>query len=243
MICRTLPHLVLEGPAQMALDHALLDAVDADPRSGYFRTYEWARPTLSLGCLQRWSEADERWRDVAVVRRPTGGGAIWHHHDLTYALILPRSRPDSDRAERLYATVHGAIRQALCDAGIASERCGVTDVRKVRDRPFLCFTDHHAEDIVISGLKVVGSAQRRRPSAVLQHGSLLLARSATTPELPGLRETASPPTATLRDLLRRRVVEALELTPREEGIPPVLLDAAGRLTADVYSDRDWTFGR
>src|SRR5689334_9170111 len=80
MHCRLLPHEVRSGPANMALDEALLDAVDAEPSSAVLRTYGWSEPTLSLGYFQAIAEAeaDPRWRDVPIVRRPSGGGALWH---------------------------------------------------------------------------------------------------------------------------------------------------------------------
>ena len=57
--------------------------------------------------------------------------------------------------------------------------------------PFLCFSRGDARDIVLGQHKVLGSAQRRRRGAVLQHGSLLLALSEFAPEFPGLRELTS----------------------------------------------------
>src|SRR5271157_5493692 len=57
-------------------------------------------------------------------------------------------------------------------------------------RSFLCFTDPDPEDIMASGFKVVGSAQRRRSGAILQHGSLLLKQSDRTPELLGVCDLA-----------------------------------------------------
>ncbi len=91
LTCRVLPYETADGPANMALDEALLDAVAADAETAYLRTYGWTVPTLSLGYFQRLAEvqADARWQSVAVVRRLTGGGAIWHHQEVTYALIVP----------------------------------------------------------------------------------------------------------------------------------------------------------
>src|SRR3954454_7619680 len=91
MFCRILPHEVREGPANMAWDEALLDAVNNEPTTAVLRTYGWAEPTLSLGYFQRFAaaEADPRFQDAAIVRRPTGGGALWHELEITYALIVP----------------------------------------------------------------------------------------------------------------------------------------------------------
>src|SRR5947209_20176933 len=90
---RVLPHESGDGPWNMALDEALLDSVAADPSRAVLRTYSWSVPTLSLGYFQRFAEsqADPRWRSVPIVRRPTGGGALWHDREVTYAVVIPRS--------------------------------------------------------------------------------------------------------------------------------------------------------
>ena len=102
----------------MALDEAMLEAVARD-EAAYLRFYGWTVPTLSLGYFQRMAEvrADPRWRRRPIVRRPTGGGAIWHHHELTYALAVPAGSPLVRPNTALYRAVHGAIARVL-----ASER-------------------------------------------------------------------------------------------------------------------------
>jgi lipoate-protein ligase A len=189
------PYEIADGPANMALDEALLDVVSAPEKSGaVLRTYGWSEPTLSLGYFQRLAQVrgDSRFRTVAMVRRPTGGGAIWHHHELTYALAVPSEHPLARPSTRLYQAVHAAIVGGLVGFGIQVDRRGEVfpppDCERIR--PLLCFTDRSADDILFEGTKVVGSAQRRREGAVLQHGSFLLARSCQTPELAGLCDVA-----------------------------------------------------
>ena len=179
----------------MALDEAMLDAVAEDASFATMRTYGWAEPTLSLGYFQRITDAegDIRWRGSAIVRRPTGGGAIWHHHELTYAIVLPASHPLAHRRVELYREVHRAIADLLRSRGLEAERRGDSSVRGRANRPFLCFSDADPEDVVYRGVKIVGSSQRRRSEAILQHGSLLLERSPTTPELAGAGDLADVP--------------------------------------------------
>src|SRR5437763_13399975 len=74
-----------DGPAHMAADEALLDHAAATGRPA-LRFYAWDPPTLSLGYFQ---SAADRQPGLPYVRRPTGGGAIFHHCELTYALALP----------------------------------------------------------------------------------------------------------------------------------------------------------
>ncbi|MBX6312605.1 MAG: lipoate--protein ligase family protein [Isosphaeraceae bacterium] len=229
----------------MALDEALLDAIDVDPSSAAFRTYGWSEPTLSLGYFQKIAEAeaDPRWYGVPIVRRPTGGGAIWHDRELTYALVVPRSHPLARRASDLYRAVHGAMAAALRSRGIEAMPRGPTAAASAARRPFLCFADHDPEDIIIAGGgKVVGSAQRRRPGAVLQHGSLLLSQSTRTPELPGLSEFAGPEAAALAwsEILRARVPAALGLEARAAEITPDERRRAAALEVAVYRNPAWT---
>jgi lipoyl(octanoyl) transferase len=244
MHCRVLPHLVLDGPGNMALDEALLESVAADPSEAAFRTYEWSEPTLSLGYFQRNAdaEADPRWRAAPRVRRPTGGGAIWHHREVTYALIIPRSHPLSRRAGDLYLAVHSAIAQALKSQRIDARRRAESPFDPPESRPFLCFLDRDPEDLVVGGIKVVGSAQRRRSGAVLQHGSLLLAASPIAPELPGVLDLAPGPRTDPIDwprLLREGIPVALDLVPGDRMLADSERESAADLERRVFRDRSW----
>ena len=196
--CSVLSYEILGGPVNMALDEALLNRVAARPEEAYVRTYGWSEPTLSLGYFQSLGQAmaEARWRGIPIVRRASGGGAIWHHHELTYAVVLPAHHRLARPSTSLYRTVHAAILDVLRGEGLdLHRRADRGPARQGRARtslplPFLCFTDRDPEDIVADGFKVVGSAQRRRAGAILQHGSVLLCRSERTPELRGISDLA-----------------------------------------------------
>ncbi len=245
MICRVLPHELGDGPSNMALDEALLDSVAEDPSAAVVRTYAWSIPTLSLGYFQTMAEleADPRWASVPIVRRPTGGGALWHDHEVTYAVVVPSLHPAARPSRTLYRVIHEAIVGRLQSCGIEAGRRGEMKIGEESGRrPFLCFTDRDSEDIVFQGEKLVGSAQRRRSGAVLQHGSLLLSRSKTTPELPGLSDLATEPTdpSTWAEVLQIILPEALELPTRAETIRSDERRRAEVLRRVVYSDPSWT---
>lgn len=216
-----------------------------DSSTAFFRTYGWTVPTLSLGYFQsiREAESDPRWRSVPIVRRPTGGGAIWHHHELTYCVALPKSHPLGGGSRDLYAAVHGALAELLRAHGVAASRRGGQSSHKIGEsRGFLCFTDRDAEDIVAAGLKLVGSAQRRRSGAILQHGSMLLAGSDSTPELSGAREIASvsfdPRLWSLE--VNEVVPRALGLEPEARPLPAAVRVRADELRRSVYRNDSWT---
>src|SRR5262249_35711609 len=82
MISDLFPFLTADGATQVADDEALLESAAATGRPA-LRFYTWDPPTLSLGYFQPFAD---RLPGLPVVRRMTGGGAIVHHHELTYAL-------------------------------------------------------------------------------------------------------------------------------------------------------------
>ncbi|MFQ5734136.1 MAG: biotin/lipoate A/B protein ligase family protein [Planctomycetaceae bacterium] len=187
----------LPGSRNMAVDEALLEAAVNDGRCAV-RVYRWCEPTVSLGYFQRHEdvEADSPLAGLAVVRRFTGGGAILHHHEWTYSCALPAGHPAAAVPYDLYATVHRAIMNVLRDRGVSAQSRSDdtrTDLRGLTPSgsPFLCFSRRDPNDVVLNGRKIVGSAQRRRKGAVLQHGSILVRASKHAPHLPGIADLVS----------------------------------------------------
>ncbi|MEW4489410.1 lipoate--protein ligase [Thalassoglobus sp. JC818] len=174
------------GEENMAVDAEMLRvAVEEDLAT--VRTYFWSEPTVSLGHFQARGPVSlpDQFRDLPVVRRLSGGGAILHHHELTYSIALPKSHSLREHPTQLYEIAHEIIIELLAEAGINARMRGDD---AFEDESFLCFLRGDARDIIIGNHKVVGSAQRRRQGAILQHGSLLLAQSNFAKELPGVSE-------------------------------------------------------
>jgi lipoate-protein ligase A len=181
--CRLLPYETATGAVNMAADETLLEAALAGTAS--LRCYGWTAPTVSLGYFQ----PAKVWRDdpllqgLPMVRRPSGGETLVHHHELTYCLALPAGPPWQDRrswAERM----HGVIMAALESLGVSTEPA----LREEAGPSHLCFQHPTPGDVLVAQAKVVGSAQRKRRGALLQHGAVLLATSPWAPRLPGIRE-------------------------------------------------------
>ena len=107
----------------------------------------------------------------AWVRRPTGGAAILHHLEITYALALPAG-PPWHTSESWLCRFHHAVAAALKGFGVESRAVVCGEEQKLG--PFLCFQHQTPGDLLVEGHKVVGSAQRRPHGATMQHGSILL---------------------------------------------------------------------
>ena len=165
------------GAENMAIDESLLVAADQRGRA-FLRLYRWSPPCLSLGR----NEPDHRYDRAAierlgwsVVRRPTGGRAVWHEHEVTYAVAAPIAAFGSLRES--YRAIHERLARALrtlgADATLASPRPAI----RLSAGPAACFAAPVGGEVLVNGKKVVGSAQVRRGSAFLQHGSILLGGS------------------------------------------------------------------
>ena len=184
-VCRLLPYAVADGPHNMAADEVLLESALAGVAS--LRFYGWTTATVSLGYFQpeRVRLEDERLAGLPFVRRPSGGGTLVHHHEITYAFGLPPG-PPWQTGEPWLARMHRLIAAALARLGVAARPHAPAGDEPFRG--FLCFQHLTAGDLLLGPGKVVGSAQRRQRGALLQHGAILLAASPHTPMLPGIRE-------------------------------------------------------
>jgi lipoyl(octanoyl) transferase len=194
------------GALNMAADEWLLERAVHEGQAS-LRFYTWAAPTISLGHFQASGQPEpnpDRFAGLDWVRRLSGGGAILHHHELTYSCVVPVGHPFSHEPRSLYGAVHAILIDVLRDAGVDARLRGQTESE--REGSFLCFSRGDAQDIVVGSDKIVGSAQRRRKGAVLQHGSLLWERSPHAPEFRGICDlgaSAARPEAIVEELTVR----------------------------------------
>lgn len=255
--------LIIDPPApgawNMAVDEALLSQA-ADEGFATLRFYQWSPATLSLGYFQPIAERDEHAasRGAAVVRRLSGGGALLHDRELTYAACLPADHPFSRQSTSIYGLVHRALIDVLATHGVAAQLyadAAAPDARTPHgseDDQFLCFLRRTADDVVATSptepatwAKIAGSAQRRRRGAVLQHGSLLLAASPFAPELPGIREACGvafdPPE--LADAWAARLAETLKLSLNRTDGPAAAPGNPLATLVQKFQSSQWTARR
>jgi lipoyl(octanoyl) transferase len=166
-----------DGPRNMAVDEAILEAVGQERVPPTLRLYRWDPPCLSLGYSQSAKDINlgalsrEGW---GIVRRPTGGRAILHTDELTYAVIAPLTEP---RVTGSVLESYRRLSQALLDAlhrldlpAVAQEEYSS---QSSTSEP-VCFEHPSNYEITVNGKKLVGSAQARQRWGVLQHGTLPL---------------------------------------------------------------------
>jgi lipoate---protein ligase len=225
---RYLPLLDAPGPLQMAIDHWLLEQHRHGHLPPTLRFYTWSPAAISLGYHQRrwpadWDQLVWQGKSVDLVRRPTGGRAVLHQGDLTYAVIASGL---SGQRQQAYAY--------LCEfLWLGWRSLGWQLNYGQAQRSYIhqpnCFSTATAADLVLSnGYKLIGSAQVWRQGAVLQHGSMRLqpdldlfgqmfdASSAGTEIAPSVQQLA--PLATDRQIPlpdQSALIAALEQAARE----------------------------
>jgi lipoyl(octanoyl) transferase len=202
-----------DAATNMALDEAMLRAAPALGAT-LVRLYTWDRRSVSFGRNQRcegiYSAERCRALGVPVVRRLTGGRALLHARELTYAVAAPSSAAPSLRGgyDAINTVLLAALRSLGVDATVAAPL-----VRTAAPGLAPCFQSPSAGELVVEGAKLVGSAQHRDASAFLQHGSILLADD--------------------QELLRELAMVPLPPSPRPATLSEVLGDVAPSDVADA----------
>lgn len=231
--CRVIVDRVPQSGAwNMAVDELLLQAAVDDDRSS-LRWYRWDQPTVSVGYFQDPAAIGQfpKLALLPVVRRLSGGGAIVHDVELTYACALPASHPLAREPRELYTLIHGAIVDVLAEFGVIAKLRGSEETG--RSGEFLCFSRGDSFDVVVGAEKVLGSAQRRRKGAILQHGALVLRRSAYAPQFSGILDLVAV-TIDVERLLERLVAQVAGLLSEnvyEQPLSAAELDGARKQAA------------
>lgn len=244
------------GARNMALDEALLASA---AQAHTLRLYWFAPPCLSLGAHQPLDEVDRAAcaaAGVEIVRRPSGGRAVLHDGELTYALVGPAVGPVfGDGVLPSYRRIGAALVDCCARLGLAvasgAQGRGVSGPS--------CFGAAAPYEPLADGAKLAGSAQLRRGGAVLQHGSLRLSRprveTATLlrERRAGQRIPADP--ASLSDLLGRSISREAACSALRDAfaerfavaLRPGALSAAERTAAEALEERyggaEWTARR
>lgn len=211
--------LLLSGPGDaawnMAVDEILLGTGASRPT---LRLYGWEPPAVSLGRFQR-TLPPRIPRGTPVVRRPTGGGAIYHFREVTFALACSTHIPPlAGGRMTAYDRVNEAIATALDRLGVQAH---LWQGRAIASDG-LCFDARSPSDLIHAGRKIAGSAQRRRGDRLLLHGVLPLDPNPLAASSTSLREATGREVtvAEAEGLLVESFAERLGIRLAEAGLTP-----------------------
>ena len=255
------------GAWNMAVDEAILIAAGNNESAPTLRLYSWEPPCLSIGYAQPIADADlsrlqaHGWD---LVRRPTGGRAILHTDELTYAVIGPQHEPRlAGGVLESYQVLATALLEALHRLSVPAETESHTySPQSYATNGAVCFEVPSNHEITARGRKLLGSAQARRREGILQHGTLPLhgdlrrivdvlaypdqdQRSAAAARLVERATTVETVLGEAPEWLE--VVQAfinafvcklnLRLEPGE--LSGLELERAGHIMAEKYANREW----
>jgi lipoate-protein ligase A len=240
----------------MATDEALLRRARRSAET-VFRLYGWSRPTVSLGRNQigrgRYDVERARSQGIDFVRRPTGGRAILHDREITYAVAAPIEAFGSLRES--YRAINRLLLEALRSLGVDAREAEVS-TRSPTPGVAPCFEAPVAGEVVAGGRKLIGSAQVRDGDAFLQHGSILIDNDqhllstllddpqpipapATIRALTGRALTAPE----FADALSQALCSATGRQPEPLELEDWLIADAQHLVRTRYAVADWTWRR
>ena len=209
----------------MSMDEILLEEA-GNLGAPLIRTYRWDRPSLSIGSSQLYPESEAA--RYAIVRRPTGGGNVYHDADLTYTAVVPAGHAltNLNRMES-YRVFHEAMLPMLAALGVTAELQN-SETAHVDRATMKCFVSPSRFDVVAEGDggKYAGAAQRRTRNGILHQGSIRLAVAGGDWEK-----------------LNAALIAALEsffhIRFRERKIPAEWIERAESLARAKYESAEW----
>ncbi len=229
----------------MGLDEALL--ANLNLLGPTLRVYGWAPPAVSIGYFQSMEEEVDvnvaRQKGVDLIRRITGGGAVYHHYEITYSIVM---EPPRGSILESYHIINKGVIKALQSLGLDAKYQGINDV-------------------VVGIKKISGNAQTRRYGGLLQHGTLLID---VDPD--EMFEILRVPEEKMKDKMIKNVKDrvtslkhegvdlefeelskilvagfkdALGVSIYEDELPDEVYQYAHKLEADKYGSHSWNFRR
>jgi lipoate-protein ligase A len=166
---------VQDAAMNMAIDESVLTHHLNGEVPPTLRVFRWSQPSISLGRFQSIEReiVSERCKQlgVALVRRPTGGRAVYHHDEFTYSIVISKRYGVPPGVVAAYAYLAQGLLAALRLVGVQAE---LSDERVSKHPSAACFASSTQADLTSGGFKLIGSAQVWKDDALLQQGSLPL---------------------------------------------------------------------
>lgn len=170
-----IPYQIQTGSENMQIDSELLDsAIEKGLNEPIFRLYGWSPACISLGRNQKDDFLDKKFlkeNNIDIVRRLTGGRALLHDKELTYSFICPaKYLKNGGNVVESYKEISEFLIEKLAKLGIYTD---FGTQKAVKTKFDFCMLISTGADLCYQGKKLVGSAQCRKNSYILQHGSIL----------------------------------------------------------------------
>jgi lipoate-protein ligase A len=218
-LCEVLSPEPSQGPWQMAADEVLLHRC-AQPT---LRIYRWAEPQVTFGFFGVWKGIAEKFPELRLTRRWTGGGVVEHGTDFTWSLCLPAQHELARlRGADFYRVLHEAVVEVLRQAGAVDAMLAPAGAGDD-----LCFARPVAHDVVDGSEKIAGGALRRTRAGVLYQGSIRVDADAdkelrkrfcgALAQTQSAREFSPQELALIEQLVERRYGNPLWLRERRDG--------------------------
>ncbi|GCF07484.1 lipoate--protein ligase family protein [Dictyobacter arantiisoli] len=166
---------IQDAALNMAIDEAILFHHIQDQVPPTLRVFRWSQPAISLGrfqSIEREIDVTECERQGTIlVRRPTGGRAVYHRDEFTYSIVIGKRDGVPSGVVAAYAYLSQGLLAALRQIGVEAE---ISDERVNKHPSAACFASSTQADLTSGGFKLVGSAQVWKDQSLLQQGSLPL---------------------------------------------------------------------
>ncbi|GHO75448.1 octanoyltransferase LipM [Ktedonobacter sp. SOSP1-85] len=166
---------VQDAALNMAIDEAILLHHIEEKVPPTLRVFQWKQPAISLGRFQNVEREIEQEvcarENVAMVRRPTGGRAVYHRDEFTYSITIGKREGVPSGVVAAYAYLLQGLIQALQHLGLNAI---ISDERVSKTPSAACFASSTQADLTVDGFKLIGSAQVWKEASLLQQGSLPL---------------------------------------------------------------------
>ncbi len=253
---------VQDAAMNMAIDESVLTHHLNGEVPPTLRVFRWSQPSISLGRFQSIEReiVSERCKQlgVALVRRPTGGRAVYHHDEFTYSIVISKRYGVPPGVVAAYTYLAQGLLAALRLVGVQAE---LSDERVSKHPSAACFASSTQADLTSGGFKLIGSAQVWKDDALLQQGSLPLDDQsaeffsmlrfpneiAKEEALAQYREKTTPlhtfvPGASwddVADAFQNGFSEALQEDFVYDTLSPSEWELAHRLVAEKYSKLEW----
>jgi lipoate-protein ligase A len=246
------------GRENMAIDEALFRCFNTATSQPVLRLYGWQPPALSLGRFQKVGDDLDltccRADDLSIVRRITGGGAIYHADELTYSLVcsssqIPPVTSVKDSFRVLTSFLLAFYRELGQSANYAVDL--EPNLSSLGQRTPLCFAGKESYDILLNGRKIGGNAQRRSRQVIFQHGSIPL-KDATGKALSYMKQLPEALSATslesegieldeglLKEMLKKQFNLALGVVLKPVGLTSEEKLLYQELLMNKYSSEKW----